>query len=189
MPPAHQHALTLAPAALCSCCVSHPLPLCSCLQAIEKREKLADILKRTRVKPEYLWRKAKQHDPKLRFKMTVVKPEFTEEEKLERVNFCLKMLAEPPEWLNGIVWVDESSVPFDPKPCKAIGRAGEELLTPDPRAHHHNASIPWIHYLLAVNYAVGLVKIDILSYTKGHFDPVQYYVSASRPLFALACPP
>lgn len=139
---------------------------------------LKDIIARSGVSPDYLWRCAKKKDPKLRFKLTAVKPEFTDKELRERVLFCYKLLAEPPEWLHGMVWIDESSVPLCPMPYMAIGRAGAEILVTDKRKPHHAKKTPWIHYLLAVNWAVGLVKMDILSFTPGFNDTMQFYVSA-----------
>lgn len=152
-----------------------------CVQAVKKSPVLQDIVKRARCTPQHLWRVAKVEDPKLRFVMESLKPAFTEAEMKERVEFCYKMLSEPPEWLHGIVFMDESSVPLSPRPIHVIGRKGEEALRLDPRTRKDKRQVEYIHYLLSVCWATGLVKLDILSYTDGYNDPVQYYVSPPLP--------
>jgi hypothetical protein len=160
------------------CCCSKPwLAHSPCVQALDKSPVLRGILEASNTTPEYLWRQAKQADPRLQFKWTTVKPAFTEEEKLQRINFCLAMLSEPPEWLRGIVWMDESSVPFTIKPIRVIGRRGKEALQTDSRIARDKRKIPYIHYMLSVCWATGLVRMDILSFSAGAHDPVQYYVS------------
>lgn len=153
-------------------------PHSPCLQAVHKRPKLLDILRDAHCSAAYLWRKAKEADPKLTMKMTTAKPEFTEEEKEERYNFCMDLLNEPPEWIKGCVWEDELSVPFCPMPMRVIGHKGEEALFTDPRIPTDKRKIPWIHYCMATCWAKGLLRMDILSYTKQAEDPIQYQVSA-----------
>lgn len=165
------------------------LPCPPSLQALRKRPRLREIIQRTGVTPEHLWVLARQVDPSLKFVKPVLKPEYTKAELEERVQFCFDMLNEPPEWLRGIVWVDESSVPLDPQPQKVIGHKGKETLLTDPRKITDKRKVPHIHYMLAVCWATGLVKMDILSYTKGYNDPVQYYVSAAAPPAAPPRPP
>ena len=55
----------------------------------------------------------------------ILRPEYTAEEKLRRYNFCLSMLEQPPEFLQSIVWIDESSVPIDPAALTYIGTKGQ----------------------------------------------------------------
>jgi len=77
--PSHPPALPWhpAPAALAiTACLAPP-----CVQACERNPKLKDIIHRTKVTPDYLWRKAKERDPKLAFKGITIKPTYTEEEK------------------------------------------------------------------------------------------------------------
>jgi len=171
------------------CCCSKPcLAHSPCVQAFEKSQVLQDILEASNTTPEYLWRRAKKADPNLQFRFTTVKPAFTEEEKLQRINFCLAMLSEPPEWLHGIVWLDESSVPFTVRPIRVIGRRGTEALQTDPRIPRDKRKIPYLHYMLSVCWATGLVRMDILSFSAGAHDPVQYYVSVGCRC-AAACTP
>lgn len=134
---------------------------------------------------------ARKEDPRLAFVKPVLKPAYTDKELEERAKFAAAMLLEPPEWLHGMVWVDESSVPVDPQPQRVIGLKGHEILLTDKRKVTDVRKVPYIHYMLAVSWATGLVKMDILSYTKGYHDPVQYYVSRfPRPALARpACPP
>lgn len=107
----------------------------------------------------------------------------------ERVEFCYKMLSEPPEWLHGIVFLDESSVALSPKPQRVICRRGKEALVTDPRTRKDKRQIQYLHYMLSVCWATCLVKLDILSFTKGYVDPVQYYVSGCCPPPAAARQP
>ena len=137
----------------------------------------------------HLWRRAKQRDPKLTMKLETLKPEYTEEEKQRRYEFALQLLQQPPEFLRSIVWLDESSVPLSPEPIKWIGRKGEDLLQTDRRAAKDKRKITYIHYLLAVCYAHGLVRLSILSYTKGYDNPIQFYVSAAACLCSPARAP
>lgn len=160
-----------------------------CMQALQKSEKLQKILAETGVKLDYLWRQAKRVDPKLCFKDTTVKPEFTKTEMEQRCNFCMDMLNEPPEWLHGIIWEDESSVPVCPQHTRVIGRHGEEALVTDKRMARDVRQVPWLHYWLAVCWATGLVKFDILSYTRKYDAPVQYYVSHPGCCCCLPCSP
>lgn len=159
------------------------------MQAVTKSKKLQRILSDTKVTPDYLWRQAKQVDSRLTFKDTSVKPAFTKEEMEERYNFCMDMLSEPPEWLHGIIWEDESSVPCCPQPIRVMGRRGDEVLFTDARVRHDKRNIPWIHYMLSVCWATGLVKFDILSYTTKYDAPVQYYVSHPGCCCSLPCSP
>lgn len=171
-----------------------PSPWClPCLQAVSRSPGLQEILKRTRCSSEYLWRACKRSDPALQFKKESVKPAFTDEEMQERVDFCYKMLNEPPEWLHGIVYMDESSVPLSPRPVLVIGRKGQEALAVDARIRKDKRQIEYIHYMLSVCWATGLVKLDILSFTKGYDDPVQYKASvplhpAAHPCLPVCCP-
>lgn len=153
-------------------------PHSPCLQAIQKRPKLQSILKEANCSAAYLWRQAKKADPTLTMKNTTAKPEFTEEEKKERFDFCINLLSQPPEWIKAIVWEDESSVPFCPMPMRVIGHKGEEALFTDPRIPADKRKIPWIHYCMSTCWATGLLRMDILSYTTDADDPIQYQVSA-----------
>jgi hypothetical protein len=129
--------------------------------------------------PEYLARKAKKADPTLKVGIEILRPEYTAEEKLRRYNFCLSMLEQPPEFLQSIVWIDESSVPIDPAALTYIGTKGQYYTRTDPRRHKDKRQITYIHYILAVCYAHGLVHMDVLSFTHEYHDSVQYYVSAA----------
>jgi hypothetical protein len=150
------------------------------LQAFQKRTHLKELLaaKADRgVTMEYIFTRAQLADPTLVIKKAVLRPEFTTQEQEQRCEFALKMLNEPPEWLKGIVFMDESSVPVDPQPQTYIGERGKEYVKTDKRKRKHPLQIPRLHYELAVCYATGLLSLDILSFTSGYDDPVQYYVS------------
>jgi hypothetical protein len=168
-----------------------PPTLPSLLQACESNAKLRAIIAETEVSPDYLWRKAREFEPKLTFIKTTVKPKFTKAQMEERFAFCMDMLEKGEgltDFLHSIVWEDESSVPLEPQPLRVIGLRGREVLVQDPRKHTDKRKIPWIHYMLSVCWATGLVKLDILSYTPGYDDPIQFYVSVpalARPRF---CP-
>ena len=128
--------------------------------------------------PAYLWRRATEVDAELMLKKESIRPAFSERDKKTRFEFALKMLQEPPEFLHSIVFVDESSVPVTPVAGRQIAEKGEDVLHTDIRVPHDFRQTPYIHYMLAVCYAVGLVKLEILSFTKGYDDPTQFYVSA-----------
>lgn len=162
--------------------------LAGCLQACKKNKYLRDLVAQGH-SPLYLWRRAKQRDPKLTMKLETLKPEYTEEEKQRRYEFALQLLQQPPEFLRSIVWLDESSVAINPKRSQRIGRKGEDLLSTDRRVVKDKRQIQYIHYLLAVCYAHGLVRLSILSYTKGFDNPIQYYVSAAACLCSPARAP
>ena len=179
-PPAHACAACLVTSALHKASLRKHQPHSPCLQAIQKRPQLQRILREANCSAAYLWRQAKLADPTLTMKQTTVKPEFTEAEKEERLEFCMELLNQPPEWIKGIVWEDESSVPLCPQPMRVIGHKGEEALFTDPRIPADKRKIPWIHYCLSTCWATGLLRMDILSYTKDAEDPIQYQVSASR---------
>jgi hypothetical protein len=154
------------------------------VQACERNPKLKDIIHRTKVTPDYLWRKAKERDPKLAFKGITIKPTYTEEEKDKRFTFALDMLTAGTDFLHSIVRIDVSSVPVDPQRTLAIGRKGQELLVIDPRKKRDKREASWIHYLLATCWAVGLVKCDILSFTPDYDnpnDPVFHVSAAAKP--------
>ena len=127
--------------------------------------------------PEYLWRRARERDPTLMLKKESIRPAFIEKDKKARLDFALRMLQKPPEFLHSIVFMDESSVPFIPLPERHIAVKGEDVLHTDRRVPHDKRQIVYIHYLLAVCYATGLVKMEILSYTKGYDARTQFYVS------------
>lgn len=127
--------------------------------------------------PAYLWRRACRKDPKLMLKKESIRPEFSDEDKQIRYEFAMKMLQQPPEFLHSIVYIDESSVPFKPSAQRQIAVIGEEVVHTDKRVPHHPSQLIQLHYLLAVCYATGLVKLEILSFTKGYHDPIQFFVS------------
>ena len=114
------------------------------MQACERNAKLKDIIARTGVTPDYLWRKARAKGPQLAFKGITIKPVYTKAEVDKRCEFCLDMLTKGTEFLHSIVWIDESSVPVDPQRTLAIGRKGQELLVVDPRKHRDIREVPWI---------------------------------------------
>jgi hypothetical protein len=128
--------------------------------------------------PEYLWRRALERDKTLMLKKESIRPAFSAKDKQIRYEFALKMLQEPPEFLHSIVFMDESSVPFTPAPQRQVAVKGEDVLHTDERVPHDKRQITNLHYLLAVCYATGLVKLEILSFTKGYDAPIQFYVSA-----------
>ncbi len=167
----------------------HCLPAPSCLQACERNTKLADIIQRTGVTADYLWRKARAKDPKLTFKGITIKPKYTEDELDKRFTFCLDMLSAGMPYLRSIVFIDESSVALDPQSTLAIGRKGTELLVIDPRKQRDKREVTWIHYLLATCWATGLLTFEILSFTKGWDNPDDpvFHVSGAAPL--LPCSP
>lgn len=127
--------------------------------------------------PAYLWKRALDRDSTLMLKKESIRPAFSEKDKQIRYEFALKMLQQPPEFLQSIVFMDESSVPFLPAPQRQIAVIGEDVLHTDKRVPHDSRQIQRIHYLLAVCYATGLVKLEILSFTKGYDAPIQFYVS------------
>lgn len=175
---------------------SNPLPLPALLQACSKNKHLRAIIAGTQVSPDYLWRQCRKHNPKLRFIKTTVKPKFTPAQKEKRMKFCMDMLEKGDNlaaFLHSIVWEDESSVPLDPQPLRVIGLRGQEALEADPRKHTDVCQVPWLHYMLSVCWATGLVKLDILSWTPGYDDPIQFFVSVPAPRLpapaALHCSP
>jgi hypothetical protein len=140
--------------------------------------------------PAYLAKRAKDANPKIRIAHETLKYQFTAAEKERRLKFAIEMLAQPPEFLRSIVWIDESSVPLVPAARTYIGTRGDNYTRTDPRIPGDRRRIPYIHYILAVCYAEGLVKMDILSYTKGYANPIQFYVSGgSHPFCPSPSPP
>lgn len=153
-----------------------------------RRNQFLKHLRSTGLSVAYLRARARDINPKLMLKVERLKPEFSDADKERRVKFCKEMLDKPPEFVKSIVWIDESSVPLTPVPQTYIGERGEERYTrTDPRMGKTVWDKPRLYYLLAVCYATGLVKLDILSFTPGYEDPVQYLVSAAAQPPAASC--
>ena len=158
-------------------CTSRPPALPAlCLQACKRNPYLQSLVAQGH-SVAYLARRAHESNRKIRLGHETLKYQFSAAEKRRRLAFAIEMLNQPPEFLKSIVWVDESSVPLVPAPRTYIGTAGDNYTRTDPRIPSDRRKIPYIHYILAVCYAEGLVQLDILSFTKGYANPVQYYVS------------
>ena len=87
-----------------------------CLQACLKSTYLRHKVAMEGYSPAYLWKRALDRDSTLMLKKESIRPAFSEKDKQIRYEFALKMLQQPPEFLQSIVFMDESSVPVLPAP-------------------------------------------------------------------------
>lgn len=148
------------------------------MQACLKHPFLRELLARG-LTWQHIKKRAKSVDKTLRIRKAELKPAFSNKHKQARYDFCMDMLSKPPEFLQSIVWVDESSVPFVPAPPHYVGNIGDHYTVTDSRVPKDKRHTLYIHYILAVCYATGLVRLDILSFTPGYDNPIQYQVSAT----------
>ena len=106
------------------------------------------------------------------------KPAFTQEEKAERLKFCIVWVEKPPRFWYQVIFFDEFTVYERPDAMHAIHRHGDGLFMTDARLNPYEyGAYGKLSICIAVNAYVGLVGYWWLHTTTGYDGRKTYWVS------------
>jgi hypothetical protein len=131
----------------------------------------------TGCKPSTLWKHAVRADPELKLGKEDLRPVLSEANKLERLDYCKKMLKWKPPKLDLIVLLDEASIQMKIMPQHVIYKRGQRPVSKDPRIKNKRLTSQRLSNVLVINGLLGLVKLIFTSSTTGSEKAGAYQVS------------